>query len=148
MKIISHRANLSGPETASNGENNSRSIINCIELGLEVEVDVWLIENRFFLGHDSPDELVSLEFLLKYKDYLWIHCKNSACLSSLIKMENINCFWHQNDDMTITSNGSIWVYPGKQPVSQSIAVMPEIFSEVFKDCEGICTDFPLKYVNL
>lgn len=82
------------------------------------------------------------------KPHIVSHSLITIFLPSLIKMENINCFWHQNDDMTITSNGSIWVYPGKQPVSQSIAVMPEIFSEVFKDCEGICTDFPLKYVNL
>jgi len=39
----------------------------------------------------------------------------------------------------------MWVYPGKQPIKNSIAVLPEIFNDDIKDCTGICSDFIKKY---
>ena len=33
-----------------------------------------------------------------------------------------------------------WVYPGFQPVRNSIAVMPEYKDESIKSCIGICSD--------
>jgi hypothetical protein len=38
----------------------------------------------------------------------------------------LNYFFHQEDDITLTSKGYIWAYPGKQPIKNSIAVMPEL----------------------
>jgi hypothetical protein len=37
------------------------------------------------------------------------------------------------------------VYPGKQPIVGSIAVMPEIHSDEISKCLGICSDFIKKY---
>ena len=53
---------------------------------------------------------------------------------------NIHYFWHQNDDITLTSKGYIWAYPGKQPIKNSIAVLPEIHNDDISNCIGICSD--------
>ena len=41
MKIISHRGNLNGPN--KNLENRLDTIEKAIQLGFDVEVDIWLI---------------------------------------------------------------------------------------------------------
>ncbi len=35
---------------------------------------------------------------------------------------------------------------GKQPVSNSIAVMPELYNDPISNCFGICSDFINKYI--
>ena len=52
----------------------------------------------------------------------------------------IHYFWHQEDDITLTSQGYIWAYPGKQPIKNSIAVLPEIYKDKVDVCKGICSD--------
>jgi hypothetical protein len=52
----------------------------------------------------------------------------------------LNYFWHQEDDVTLTSKGYIWAYPGKQPIKNSIAVMPELKNDNLSECIGICSD--------
>jgi hypothetical protein len=52
-----------------------------------------------------------------------------------------NWFWHDVDDMTLTSKGFIWVYPGKQPINNSIAVIPELYEDNISKCIGICSDY-------
>ena len=48
MKIISHRGNLSGPDPKQ--ENKPSQIINAIQKGYEVEIDVWFKDKKFYLG--------------------------------------------------------------------------------------------------
>jgi hypothetical protein len=55
------------------------------------------------------------------------------------------CFWHQKDDVTLTSQGYIWAYPGKQPLKNSIAVLPERNNDDTSQCSGICSDVIEKY---
>jgi hypothetical protein len=52
---------------------------------------------------------------------------------------HIHCFWHQEDDVTLTSMGYLWTYPGKQLTSNSIAVLPD--GKVPDNIVGICSDF-------
>jgi hypothetical protein len=56
-----------------------------------------------------------------------------------------NYFWHEEDTMTLTSHGYMWVYPGKQPIVGSIAVLPEIYNDDLHDCIGICSDYIKNY---
>lgn len=56
MKIISHRGNLNGPNKQT--ENTIESIKLAINLGFDVEIDVWYIDNILYLGHDS-DSLIT-----------------------------------------------------------------------------------------
>jgi hypothetical protein len=147
MRIISHRGNVQGPDPVS--ENSISSIELAISLGFDVEIDLWFINGKFFLGHDDPINEASVDFLQKHSKQLWIHCKNVDAvveLQELNTLYNYNYFWHESDTITLTSNGYIWAYVGKQPIKYSIAVMPEKFPEQeIKSCFGICTDFPIKY---
>ena len=146
MIFISHRGNLEGKNTEL--ENSEKYILNAISHGFDVEVDVWLIGDELYLGHDKPQYPTSLKFILN--DRIWVHCKNVEALGFL-KQEKFKCFWHQEDDYALVSNRMIWVYPGKKLIEKSICVMPETvnyeISELRK-CTGICTDYPLRYTKL
>lgn len=138
MKIISHRGNLNGP---SNLENNPSHILNCLSKNIECEIDVWNIDGKFYLGHDSPQYHVDLDFLKL--DGLWCHCKNLEALEQLVKL-NIHCFWHQNDDFTLTSKGFIWTFPNKEVVGHSVIVdNSSNWRNKNYNCYGICTDYLL-----
>ena len=46
MKVISHRGNLNGPNKQT--ENTIESIKTAINLGFDVEIDVWYIDKIFY----------------------------------------------------------------------------------------------------
>lgn len=145
MIYISHRGNLDGPTPEK--ENHPDYIMKALHQGFDVELDVWFINNKYYLGHNEPTYEIKEEFL--YQDLFWQHAKNLEALSQLMSMSrftDINCFYHISDDYVLTSKGWIWTYPGKPVVSGCIAVKPEKFlnwdvSKAF----GICTDYPFKY---
>ena len=56
-------------------------------------------------------------------------------------------FYHQTDDVTMTSDGILWVYPGKQPIQYSVAVLPETNKDDVSKCYGICSDIIETYKN-
>ena len=85
MKIISHRANLNGCD--SKNENRILQIKKCIKLGFDVEIDIRVFENQLYLGHDNPQELISIELLYEIREFCWIHCKNLEALSYFNKFE-------------------------------------------------------------
>ena len=149
MKFIAHRGNFYGPNP--NMENSIPYILKCINLGYNVEIDLWYENDKWFLGHDNPQYQTNIEFILKYTDNLWCHAKNKGALQELLKYKEINCFWHQEDDYTITTHKYIWVYPGQPLVPGCICVMPERANYTMKElkqCYGICTDFVNKYKDL
>ena len=149
MILISHRGNLSGPNPER--ENRPDYLLSAIQAGFDVEIDVWFIDDKFYLGHDDPRHEVDSEFL---KDNnFWCHAKNINALYEMLKFEEIHCFWHQNDDAALTSRGYIWTYPGKELTSHSIVVMPEKYLEKwwrykFMETAGICSDFIERYPEL
>lgn len=138
MIVISHRGNLRGPVKET--ENSVDQIHFALALGLHCEVDVWCIDNKYFLGHDYPQYEVSDDFLLTPK--LWCHAKNLEAFNSMLKDEVECVFWHQADDFTLTSNKFIWTYPGK-PVSERSVIVD--LSENWRDnkynCFGVCSDY-------
>lgn len=144
MIFISHR----GKKNNNEPENNKENIIFNLRLGYNCEIDVWKVQNKFFIGHDMPEEEVEKEFLQNKQ--LWCHAKNIEAFEYMIS-NNINTFWHQEDDYTITSNGFIWVYPGKKLIKNCIAVKPELVNYDLKDlkmCYAICTAEVEKYKRL
>ena len=149
MKIIAHRANINGPDPKQ--ENQINAIIKCIECGYDVEIDIRMIENCLYLGHDSPDNIITFDQINSISEHLWIHCKNLTALQYFSEHSNkkYNFFWHDQDKYTLTSKSFIWGYPGSELSSNSVNVMPEwtIKKENLKDLikekiYGICTDFP------
>ena len=140
--LISHRGNINGPNPDK--ENHPEYIEDALRAGFDVEVDVWKINGKFWLGHDKPQHEVSWDFLSR--PGLWCHAKNVSALEDMITI-NAHCFWHENDTTTLTSQNFLWTYPGKQLLKRSICVMPE---SIKKDqdlslCAGICSDFIEKY---
>jgi hypothetical protein len=141
MLIISHRGNLgnSSPEM----ENKPEQVANALYEGFDVEIDVWLDKDGFYLGHDSPQYKVEFSFLRKTG--LWIHCKHVEAMAVLSSFSEINAFMH-TDGIIITPNRFLWTAPGLQLTSVSIAVMPETVPDWdISKAFGVCTDFPLKY---
>jgi hypothetical protein len=139
--LISHRGNLTG--TNPNQENCPDYIMDVISAGFNVEIDVWY-HNGFYLGHDAPTYSIDMGFLMQ--PVLWCHAKNLAALTEMLK-NNIHCFWHQNDDVILTSKKYIWTYPGKEIASENaIAVLPErVENWDISMAFGICSDYIADY---
>ena len=142
MIFISHRGNLYKKNIDT--ENTIYQINKSLDYGFDVEIDVWYLEKKFWLGHDKPCEHVTESFLQQNK--LWCHAKNYDALFVMTKNELIHCFWHNTDTYTLTSKGIIWAFPGSILNERSICVLPE--NNNFKDylnCYGICSDNIIKY---
>ena len=147
MILISHRGNING--IRKDLENTPERIQNAIDLGFQVEVDVWYVDGSFFLGHDNPDFRISIEWIKERSEYLWCHCKNTQAMEYFSdEADGIRFFWHENDKMTLTSKGEIWAFPGNQPIADSIAVLPEIHNEDVSLCKGVCSDFISRYKKI
>jgi hypothetical protein len=141
MKKISHRGNLNGriPER----ENSPDYIVESLSLGYNCEIDVWVVNDEYFLGHDKAQYKIEETFL--ESNLLWCHAKNIQALEKMLKNKKIHCFWHQNDDVTLTSKGFIWTYPNKELTKKSICVLPELNSFDMGDCYGVCSDYIQQY---
>jgi hypothetical protein len=145
--LISHRGNINGK--INELENNPNYVDKALRLGYDVEIDIWVIEGQIFLGHDEPQYQVSIDWLYKRKNELWIHCKNIESIEYFNKlMGTYNYFWHQEDTVTLTSKNFIWAYPGKQPIKNSISVLPELFNDDVSNTIGICSDYIEKYKSI
>lgn len=143
MILISHRGNIEGKQPEL--ENNPSYIDKAINLGYNVEIDLWVSNNKLYLGHDNPQYKIDSLFFDNKINKLWIHCKNIKALE-WIKNKPYHYFWHEKDTITLTSQKYIWAYPGNQPIQNSIAVMPEIYNDTIKNCLGICSDYIKKYI--
>ena len=152
MIIISHRGVSNGKD--KNLENKPIVVEQRIAEGFNVEIDFWCEGDKFYLGHDYPDYEININWLVKFSNFLWIHCKNAQSLSYLnsLKNDKLNYFYHENDPYTITSKGNIWCYPGSEIINDSVYLFPEnypINQEIVKNFNlNICTDYPNRYKNL
>jgi hypothetical protein len=151
MKIIAHRGLLNGPDKEL--ENKPEQIIKVLARpdSIHCEIDVWMVYNKWFLGHDEPQYEVDTSFL--GKQGLWIHCKNLDALHWFSESPiHYEYFWHETDNYTLTSGNLIWAFPGKHLSKNSIAVLPEIsedYWEYVKSCKiaGVCTDYVEKFLS-
>lgn len=144
MILIAHRGNVDGPNP--NKENSPEYIMEAIVDGYDVEIDVWWIDGKIYLGHDQPQYEIDDGWFTDKTHKLWVHCKNIESLS-WIKNTTLHYFWHETDTITLTSKNYIWAFPGKQPITGSIAVMPEIYNDSVVGCIGICSDKIKTYEN-
>jgi hypothetical protein len=144
MIKISHRGNLTGPNKER--ENTKEYISEAIVKGFYVEVDIWKIGDRFYLGHDEPTEEVDFQYLVDNNQNLVLHCKNVQALQELKTC--FVCFFHDSDDCVLMSNCSwIWTYPGRELTKDSIAVLPERIDywRGITACLGVCSDYVSLY---
>ena len=125
-------------------------IDEALALGYDVEIDFWLKNNVYYLGHDAPTYRIKRSWILTRKNKLWIHCKNIEAANCLINVRNgLNFFCHDKDDYVLTSKQYLWVYPGKQLIEGCVAVLPEKAKNLdLSKAEYICTDDINKYEKL
>jgi hypothetical protein len=164
MIFIAHRGNLDGPNKDSENHPDQIKFVLDKYFQINVEIDLWVLDDKYYFGHDEPKYLVNEETmhdLTQMRRYrVWFHAKNQDALYHLRYTEfeesvRCNYFWHQNDDYTITSPHSyIWTYPGKRLLYKSICVLPEsnIYdtrkNTVCFGASGICTDYIFRYYKL
>lgn len=144
MYYISHRGNIDGKNPSL--ENQPDYVEGALKMNYFVEVDVWYDRNQWYLGHDEPTYRVDYSWMSK--ELLVLHCKNIEALEKLVEIGNPldNYFWHQDDDVTLTSLGWVWAYPNvKVNSSKAIAVLPEIEGTDVSGFGGICSDFIEEY---
>jgi hypothetical protein len=136
MIFIAHRGNIKGKHPKL--ENGQRYCEEAIEQGFDVEIDVHWYEGIFWTGHDRPQYRIKTDFLKKKE--VWCHAKDIQALYELQKIE-AHCFFHQNDNVTLTSEGYIWTYPTHKLTPKSICVLPELQVVDLTSCAGVCSDY-------
>lgn len=142
MKLIAHRGNIYKPIPEL--ENSPGYIIEALVKGFDVEIDVWKIGEKFYLGHDEPAYEVDASF---FKDNRMVcHAKNIHAFEYMLA-NNFHCFWHDQDSFAMTSWGIIWtVYKkGTYIPNNSIQVIQAHYQTVvdispLKNCYGVCSD--------
>ena len=139
--LIAHRGNINGPNPER--ENHPDYVTESISAGYDAEIDVWLIDGQWSLGHDGPRWPVEIRFLRN--PFFWCHAKNLEAFHGLLSF-GANCFWHEEDRFTMTSFGYIWTYPGEKLTTKSICVMPEkgVDEATTRLSYGFCSDHLVK----
>ena len=114
MILISHRGNIGG--VFLERENTQSYIQKAIDLGYDVEIDIWYTVGKFWLGHDVSQHEVQIPWLLDRKDKLWVHCKSFEALTKLVDTE-LRVFYHKEEEYTIISDKHIWAHNLKNCLS-------------------------------
>jgi hypothetical protein len=140
MIKIAHRGNYKGRDALN--ENTIPYIYEAIQMGFNVEIDAWLIDDVWYLGHDFPNHMIDLEFMERPE--IWVHAKNLIGYVSLFNNRKVHTFWHDKDDFVFTSKNIKWcrsdiiTYDG-------VSCMPsDLVLEHYKESGimplGICSD--------
>jgi hypothetical protein len=138
IELISHRGNIYG--VSREEENSLLYVEQAIKQGFSVEVDIWKIRSDLYFGHDCSRYLVSLEFLQKYEDKLYLHCKNHDVFEYFYKSP-FEIFWHIDEDFCITTKGKIWAKPNSCKLKNRIEVQLKYEKNFeMQDLLGICSD--------
>jgi len=148
LKLIAHRGLVNGPSKTL--ENQPHNIRSTLDRGYDCEIDLWVFDDRLYLGHDGPQYNVTNEFIVNPK--FWIHAKNLEAFHWLTGTQ-LTYFWHESDKFTLTSNGYIWSYPEQDLTNKSIRLMPEwadpeLTTVKESVCYAICSDYILKIDGL
>lgn len=142
MKLIAHRGNISGINLEL--ENKQSYIDNAINNGYDVEIDVWKVDEKLYLGHDKSDYEIEVNWLLERSNYLWVHCKHFNSLNYLIDFP-LKIFYHKKENHTIINNSNIiWSHDLLEAAEKSIIPLlnyEDIKFNYNKNVYGICSDW-------
>ena len=87
-RLISHRGNINGKNELL--ENNPDYIEAALSKGYDVEIDLWIDNDGFYLGHDEPTYPITLDWLVERSLKLWVHCKDLKTIEELKRLEYEN----------------------------------------------------------
>lgn len=139
MKLIAHRGNYRGPNPER--ENEPGYVFETLtNTPYYVEVDLRLVNGALHSGHDAPQYVFPTELLAHPR--LYVHAKDIRTLWYMrVNHPEVHTFFHDSDDVVLTSQGELWTYPGRELTPLSIAVMPEVaYATHSTDIAGICSD--------
>jgi len=139
---ILHRGNTNGPSLVT--ENNPSYLINVLEKGWDVEIDIWKTSDGLFLGHDKPTHFITDNDPILINKNTWIHCKNLDAYFYFRFHPNehlYHYFSHDKDDITVTSKNIVW-----SNINKNVKGGGTIQVFLTKEYElpkgvGICTDY-------
>ena len=108
IKYIAHRGNISGKQPTF--ENKDEYLKHAYyECGHDIELDICMHRGILYYGHDDCQEPADTNFI--QSPGVFCHAKDFDALTELLNMRT-NCFWHQQDSVTLTSQNYIWCFPG------------------------------------
>jgi hypothetical protein len=145
--MIAHRGLLKGPDSSI--ENKVECIKrNCMN-GIISEIDIWYENGLYKIGHDSPGDEISYDFLYNYRQLLLIHSKNVDTFAHFHELRyhkgiDFHYFYHTEEEVVYTSRGYIIPYPGVTVHNGWIHMMPEnkkCIGSIVKRPAMICTDY-------
>ena len=145
--LIAHRGNINGPDKEN--ENSYYSINFALKMGFEVEIDLRFYNSKLYIGHDKAQNELDFKKISNISK-VWFHCKDIESIEIIRKKNIKKFFYHDTDNIALTSNGYFWTYPGHKITDNSIIVMPEKANYAKNDfhyCAGICSDFISRYKN-
>lgn len=161
LKFISHRGNIEGK---SKFENDPEYLNELIHMDYEIELDLWLVKNKLYLGHDKPTYLINDYYLANHANKIWIHCKDIETFNYIYNHQNFalfNAFYHTEEDLAVTTQNYIWQHSKNFDFNlfnwKSIGVLPELKNKIDKNFVyklknskllGICSDYikNIKYI--
>lgn len=154
VKLIAHRGNVRGVDVLK--ENHPDHIQAALDLGLDVEIDIWYDEGELYLGHDIPLYNTSIKQLENWakKRFVYAHCKNAKAALNVPFSYGLIPFAHSEDDFIILPDMHLWVHP-KAIQTLPVSIQKEsiiVVHDKTNGCSvnplnyyGICTDNPIRY---
>lgn len=139
---IAHRALVNGPDKRL--ENDIATIVHRCSNGLYSEIDIWYVNSKWYIGHDSPEEEIALEYLIS--PYLFIHAKNVDAFHELQIISNshglnLRIFYHTEEHYALTTRGETIIYPGLPEKDGWLYMMPERTKLTLQSSGMICSDY-------
>jgi hypothetical protein len=144
MKLMSHRGNRHGPIPTL--ENSPDYVDQCVLAGIETEVDIRMVGEHFYLGHDFPQYRISSTWLNERFTHLLLHVKDHRALNKILNnFSHWHYFCHASDPFTATSHGYIWLHDMSLSAPANAIVplitQPLLASFTNRNVFAFCTDF-------
>lgn len=148
MIFISYRGVYDGNNFED--ENTPNQIGKAMSAGYNVMIDVWKVDDKFYLGNEQPLTEVTAKYLQNKR--FWLNARNAEMQTYLtIQPHSLypNYFWFPYmppPPYVEASNGKL-ITPGTVPINNSSVVyLPEIsdtglFSTVKLKCFGITSSY-------
>ena len=104
-----------------------------------MQIDVHWVDGVFFIGNEEPQHKLHHPSWLE-NPKLWCRARSIDALDAMIINNRIHCFFHDKDEVVLTSRQFLWTLSTIQTV-RSIAVLPELNGQREFRCAGVCSDF-------
>ncbi len=129
MKLISNRGNIDGVNLEL--ENTLEYVEAAINLKHDVKIDLWSKENKLYLGNDGPKQQITVDWLEKYAQNLWVQCRDEDLYEIFYKFDpngkDLNYFYCEDPSIILTTSTGV-----------KIAILSEDSIVDTVDCYGVC----------